>query len=185
MNILFFGAQGSGKTTHARYIAEKLNASYIYTGDLFRELAMEDSTLGQQIKERLARGLMVPNPIAIAAFNERLSSFDLSKGVVLDGYPRNFSQARSLPIKIDLIIYVTLPEEVAMKRLLKRARSDDTSSSIKTRLDLYKKETAPLLKLFGDQGTEIVQLDNTPPIEVVREKLDDLLEDRSRNKDNA
>src|SRR3972149_5459279 len=106
MNILVFGAQGSGKSTHACYIAEKLNVPYIYTGDLFRELAREDSSLGQQIKERLLRGQMIPNPIAIAAFNERLRKLDLSKGVVLDGYPRNFLQACSLPIQIDMLIYV-------------------------------------------------------------------------------
>ena len=185
MNILVFGAQGSGKSTHAHYIAEKLNVPYIYTGDLFRELAREDSSLGQQIKERVTRGLMIPNPIAIAAFNKRLGQLDLSKGVVLDGYPRNFLQARSLPIQIDMLIYVTLSEKVAMERLLKRGRSDDTPVSIKTRLDLYKKETAPLMKLFEDKGARIVQLDNIPPIEIVREKLDDLLKDTIRDKNNA
>ncbi|OGY25994.1 MAG: hypothetical protein A2Z24_02670 [Candidatus Woykebacteria bacterium RBG_16_44_10] len=185
MNVLVFGAQGSGKSTHARYIAEKLNVPYIYTGNLFRELARENSSLGQQINERITRGLMIPNPIAIEVFNEHLRQLDLSKGVVLDGYPRNFSQARSLPIQIDTLICITLPEEVVMERLLKRGRSDDTPVLIKTRLDLYKKETAPLIKLFEDKGARIVQLDNTPPIEIVRGKLDDLLKDAIRNRNNV
>ncbi|OGY21904.1 MAG: hypothetical protein A2126_04565 [Candidatus Woykebacteria bacterium GWB1_45_5] len=185
MNILVFGAQGSGKSTHAKYIAEKLDLPYIYTGDLFRELAKEDSALGRQIKERVAKGLMVPNPIAIKAFRQYLSRLGLSRGVVLDGYPRNFAQALSLSVKIDLLISITLPEEIAMERLLKRKRHDDNLASIKTRLDLYKKETAPLLAFFEAKGAKVIRVDNSPPIKIVQEKIDDLLKDRVGNKHNA
>lgn len=185
MNILFFGAQGSGKSTHARYIADKLRLPYVYTGDLFRELSQEDSPLGRQIKERQERGLMVANPIAIKAFKQHLGSLNLSKGIVLDGYPRNFAQAQSLPMRIELLIYVTLPEEIAIERLLKRGRHDDTPQSIKTRLDHYKKETAPLLTHFKAEGAVVVKVDNTPPVEVVQKKIDDLLENQRRNKNNS
>ena len=185
MNILVFGAQGSGKSTHAKYIADKLGLPYVYTGDLFRRLAQEDSPLGHQIKERQERGLMVPNPIAIKAFKHYLSDLDISKGVVLDGYPRNFAQAQSLPVKVDLLIYVTLPERTAIERLLKRGRHDDTPQSIKMRLDHYKKETAPLLTHFKTEGAVFVGVDNTPPVDVVQKKIDDLLEKQRRNKNYA
>jgi len=185
MNILVFGAQGSGKSTHARYIADKLGLPYVYTGDLFRKLAEEDSPFGREIRERLARGMMVPNPIVIKALKEYLASVDLSKGAVLDGYPRNFAQARALPIQIDLLIYISLPEEAAIERLLKRKRHDDTPESIKTRLDHYKKETAPLLIYFKEKGTEVVEVDNSPPIKVVEKNIDDLLENKSRDKKNV
>jgi adenylate kinase len=184
MNILVFGAQGSGKSTYARYIAEKLGLPYVCTGDLFRKLAGGDSPFGQEIKERLDRGLMVPNPIVIKALKKYLSSLDLSKGIVLDGYPRNFAQARALTLKIDLLIYINLPEELAIKRLLKRGRHDDTPESIKTRLDHYKKETEPLLVFFKEKGTRVAEVDNSPPIKVVEKKIDDLLEKIGRDKNN-
>lgn len=185
MNILVFGAQGSGKSTHAKYIAEKLGLAYVYTGDLFRKLAQENSPFGRQIKERVAKGLMIPNPIAIKAFKRYLSSLDLSKGVVLDGYPRNFAQALSLPIQVDLLVYITLPEKIAIERLLKRKRPDDTPQSIRTRLDHYKKETAHLLTHFRAKGAAVVEVDNTPPIETVQKKIDDLLKNQRRDKDYA
>jgi adenylate kinase len=185
MNILVFGAQGSGKSTHAKYIADKLGLPYVYTGDLFRKLAKADSPFGQQIRERLDRGLMQPNPIATKAFRQYLGSLDLSKGVVLDGYPRNFAQALSLPVGIDLVIYIILPEKIAIERLLKRGRQDDTPGSIRRRLDHYKKETAPLLTHFRIKGAAVVEVDNTPPIGVVQKKIDGLLKNQRRNQENS
>src|SRR4030067_2839391 len=104
MNILVFGGQGSGKSTHAKYIADKLEIPYIYTGDLFRELKGEESEKGKKIRDLMKKGILIPNELAIAAFAEYIKKFDLSKGVVLDGFPRNLEQAKALQLKINLII---------------------------------------------------------------------------------
>lgn len=176
MNILVFGAQGSGKSTHAKYIAQKLGVTYVYTGDLFRELEEENSSRGDKIRQLMKKGIIIPNEISVPAINEYLKKFDLSQGVVLDGYPRNLGQAEDLPIKIDTIFYVTLPENIAIERLLLRKRYDDTAETIKTRLDLYKKETLPVLQFFKEKNVRIFEIDNTPPVEEVRKRIDDLLE---------
>jgi adenylate kinase len=174
MNILVFGSQGSGKSTHAKYIAEQQKTPYIYTGDLFRDLEKEDSQRGRQIKEWNDKGILTPNEVSIPAFNEYLGKFDTSRGIVLDGYPRNIGQAESLPFKIELIIHVTLPENIAIKRLIERGRYDDTPEAIEKRLELFKKETEPIYEFFKGKGVKIVEIDNSPSIEVVREKIDGL-----------
>ncbi|OGY26695.1 MAG: hypothetical protein A2Z42_01380 [Candidatus Woykebacteria bacterium RBG_19FT_COMBO_43_10] len=185
MNILVFGGQGSGKSTHAKYIADKLEIPYIYTGDLFRELEGEESEKGKKIRDLMKKGILIPNELAIAAFAEYIKKFDLSKGVVLDGFPRNLEQAKALQLKINLIIYVTLPENTAIQRLMERKRYDDTPRAIKKRLDLYKEETKPLLYFYKKKGVKVVEIDNTPSVEEVRAALDDFLEKQSRNKNNA
>ena len=177
MNILVFGAQGSGKSTHAQYIATKFHIPYKYTGDLFRELEKEESEKGEQIRQLTKKGILIPNKLSIPAFGDYLKKFSVSEGVVLDGYPRNIEQAKRLPLKIDLIIYVTLPEKTAIDRLLERGRYDDTAAAIKKRLSLYKKETEPLLSYFEKNSTKIVEINNTPPVEEVQKEIDGLLKD--------
>jgi adenylate kinase len=94
---------------------------------------------------------------------------------VLDGYPRNLGQAQSLPIEINLIAHITLPENVAVKRLMERGRNDDTPEAIKKRLDLFKERTRPIYDYFKDKGVKIAKVDNSPPIEEVRKVIDGLL----------
>jgi adenylate kinase len=176
MNILVFGAQGSGKSTHAEYIADKLGVPYVYTGDLFRELEKEKSDRGKKIRKLLEEGRLIPDEIAVPAFEEYLKKVDVSKGVVLDGFPRTVPQAESLSIPIDLIIYIELPLDVAVERLLKRGRFDDTPELIKTRIKLFKEKTQPILDYFKQKGVRIVEIDNSPTVEEVRKAIDDLLE---------
>lgn len=175
MNILFFGAQGSGKSTHAKYAADKLNFPYIYTGDLFRKLENEDSARGKKIRELMKKGILIPNDISIPAFKEYVEEFDISNGLVLDGYPRNTEQAEKLPFDIDLILHIILPEKIAIERLSTRGRYDDTPEAIKKRLELFKKETKPLYEYFKNKGVRIVEIDNSPKIEEVRSVIDDSL----------
>jgi adenylate kinase len=177
MNIIVFGAQGTGKSTYAKYIAEKLNVPYIYSGDLFRQMSQQASTLGQQIKEYVTKGLLVPDDIVISAVKEELNKIDLSRGVVFDGFPRNLKQAQSLPVEVALIIHITLSEKIILERLLKRGRSDDTMETIRKRLEIYDKETAPLLKFYGEKGVKMIEIDNTLPVEIVKKQIDDLLKE--------
>ena len=178
MNILVYGTQGSGKSTHAKYIADKLGVPYVYTGDLFREVEKETSDRGEKIRELMAQGILIPNELSIPAFGEYLDKFDLSKGVVLDGYPRNLDQAESLPFKIDLIINISLPEGVAIERLLARGRYDDTPQAIKKRMQLFKKDTQPLYSYYRSKGAKVVEVDNSPSVEEVQGVIDGLLENK-------
>jgi adenylate kinase len=174
MNVLVFGAQGSGKSTYGQYIASSLKVPYIYTGDLFRRLENEDSERGRLIKNLLDQGLMIPDEVAIPAFEDFISQFDISKGVVLDGFPRTVHQAETLKLNIDLVISIVLEESLAIERLLKRKRYDDTPELIKKRIALYKERTQPVLDFFEGTGVKIVEIDNSPHIEEVKRKIDDL-----------
>lgn len=176
MNILIFGAQGSGKSTHGEYIASKLNIPYIYTGDLFRELEKENSERGERIRKLMIKGVLIPDELAIPAFEEYLDKFNIDNGLVLDGFPRTIKQARSLPIDIDLIIYITLPIKIAVERLMERGRYDDTRGSIEKRLALFKEKTKPVLTFYREKGVNIAEVDNSPSIDEVGKRIDGLLE---------
>ncbi|OGY24193.1 MAG: hypothetical protein A2172_01460 [Candidatus Woykebacteria bacterium RBG_13_40_15] len=175
MNIIVFGAQGTGKSTYARYIAEKLCVPYVYSGDLFRQMSSGNTPLGKKIRDYVSQGLLVPDEIVISAVIDCLKKSDLSNGIVFDGFPRNLKQAKALPTDIDLVIHITLPEKIILERLLKRGRSDDTIETIRKRLEIYSNETAPLLKFYQENGVKIIEIDNTPPIGVVKRQIDDLL----------
>lgn len=185
MNILVFGVKGSGKSTHAKYIAEKLDLPYVYTGDMFRELEKEDSVRGRKINKLMKKGILIPDDITITAFKEYLKKFDISKGVVLEGYPRTLVQVEALPIIFDLIINVTLPSDLILERLKLRGRYDDYTQAIKTSIQLFEKKTKPVLSYYRKKGVDVVKIDNSPSIEKVREGLDDLLENKRRNQNNA
>jgi adenylate kinase len=181
MNVLVFGAQGSGKSTHAKYISEQQKTPYIYTGDLFRMLEKENSPRGKQIKNLMSKGILIPNELSIPAFDEYIKKFNISKGLVLDGYPRSVDQAKSLPFDINLVVHVTLPENVAIERLIARGRYDDTPDAIRKRLELFKKDTEPLYSYFKGKGVKIVEIDNSPSEEIVQEKIDELFEKQRGN----
>jgi len=177
MNIIVFGAQGTGKSTYAKYVAEKLDVPYIYSGDIFRQMSHQDLPLSKKINKFVTKGLLVPDDIVISAVKGELNKIDLSRGVVFDGFPRNLKQAQSLPVEVNLIIHVTLSEKIILERLLKRGRSDDTMETIRKRLEIYDKETAPLLKFYGEKGVKMIEIDNTPPVEIVKKQIDDLLKE--------
>jgi adenylate kinase len=176
MNILVFGIQGSGKSTYGPYIAEKLNVPYIYTGDLFRQVAKQNSPSGREVRQLLEEGKLIPDSLAIGVIEDYINEHDISKGVVLDGYPRNLHQAENLKIEIDLVLHFTIDEGLAIERLLARKRGDDSPDVIAQRMALYRELTSPILGFFKEKGTRLVEIDNTPPVEEVKKVLNDLLE---------
>ena len=175
MNILVFGVQGSGKSTHAKYISSMLGLPYIYSGDLFRSLEDETSDRGEKIRQLLKKGNLIPDEIAIPAFEEYLGKINTSRGVVLDGFPRTLEQAETLKIGLDLIVHITLPTKLIIERLLDRGRSDDNPESMMKRIELYEEKTTPILDFFKLQKVRVVIIDNTPPVKEVKKKIDDLL----------
>lgn len=178
MNILVFGVQGSGKSTHAEYIANKLGVPYIYSGDLFRKLEKERSNRGKQIKQLLRSGALIPDEIAVPVFKEYLKKFDISKGVVLDGFPRTKFQAENLKVKLDLVIHITLPMKLIIERLKERGRYDDKPQIIKKRIQLFEETTKPLFEYFAHKKIKMVTVDNSASVEQVRKHIDDLLKNK-------
>lgn len=151
MKIIFLGPQGSGKSTQARNIAQELSLPYIEMGQLFRDKSKENDKDAGEIRQALEVGNLVPDISAIKTLQERLSKPDCKNGFVLDGYPRNYAQLEGLPKDIDKVFYITVGEHVAIKRLIDRGRHDDNLDVITRRLEVFHRETEPLLAYFRQE----------------------------------
>jgi len=192
MNIVILGAQGSGKGTQAKLIAEKFRWPHISTGDIFRENIRKQTVLGELAKKYIDKGKLVPDKVTIAIINDRLKKKDCAKGFVLDGFPRNISQAKALSkiARIDLAIEIAISDKEAMKRISGRrtcescgaitsvfskdakkctcggkliVRDDDKPAAVKKRLDIYHSMTEPLIKFYQKQGI-MVRINGEQPI---------------------
>lgn len=127
MNIVLLGPPGSGKGTQAEMLEEKLNLPHISTGDMFRAAIKENTSLGQQVREYLDKGELVPDELTIALVKERLSADDAQKGFLLDGFPRTVAQAEALDKlllemgkKLDVVLNLEVAEEKILARLTGR-----------------------------------------------------------------
>lgn len=127
MNLILLGAPGAGKGTQAKKIVEKYGIPHIATGDILREAVAKGTELGKKAKEYMDRGELVPDEIVIGIVKERLQQPDCEKGFLLDGFPRTLKQAEALDDmlnelgkKIDSVIYIDVPEEEVVKRIVNR-----------------------------------------------------------------
>ena len=154
-HILFLGAPGAGKGTQAELLSQTNSYLHLSTGELLRKEIEMNTNLGVQVKDIMNRGELVSDELVLKIVRQNLVKDN--KGWILDGYPRNLSQANSLNevLKeinqpLELVLYLDIPEEVLIKRLLLRGRKDDTEETIKTRVDIYRKTTEPLIRYFKD-----------------------------------
>lgn len=170
MKIIFLGPQGSGKSTQARTLAQNLDLPYIEMGQLLRKKAKDDDTEAGEIRQALEVGDLVPDTITVKTLHGRLSKRDCKNGFVLDGYPRNYAQLEGLPPGIDKVFYFKIPDEKAVKRLIERRREDDTLEVISRRLELFHRETEPLLTYFRQQGI-IDEIDGTKSIKEIEQEV--------------
>ena len=152
--IIMIGGPGSGKSTYSKYITKHFDIPHIYTGDMMRELARQNTPEGKKVKELLSKGEFAPTPIVIDAVKDRMKKPDAMKGYVFDGFPRNVEQAEAMEdkgIEYDYVVNLVVSEEEVVKRLTARGRADDKPEIIKNRIKVYHRETAPLLKYYKDE----------------------------------
>ena len=174
MNILLLGPQGSGKGTQAKRISAEYRIPHIATGDMLRAAIAAETPLGQQVKPILERGALVPDDLMIELIRERLEEPDAAYGFVLDGFPRTTPQAdaldamlREIGRELTVVFALQVSDEICIERLLKRSREegrpDDTPEAIRTRLELYHRETEPLIEHYRAQGSLVtIHADGTP-----------------------
>ncbi len=182
MRLLIMGLPGSGKGTQAKVVAERLDIPAISTGDIFRENVRNDTPLGLEAKTYMDAGEYVPDDLTNRLVADRLSQSDANGGFLLDGYPRTLQQVGTLDEildghghRLDAVIELTgiTPEEV-VERLHKRAasqgRADDSFDVIQRRIDIYIRETQPLIEVYADRGL-LVQVDGIGQVEDVTERV--------------
>ena len=161
--LIFLGAPGAGKGTQAQILAESIKIPHISTGDILRAEVKAESELGLQAKSYMNKGELVPDSLILDMIRSRLAQADASKGWILDGFPRNASQAEFLDKLLleigqnyDFAIDLTVPQERLIARLLDRAtiqnRPDDTEEVIRRRLVIYEQQTAPLIDYYQRKG---------------------------------
>ncbi len=162
MYIIFYGPEGSGKTTQAKMLAKFLKLPYLGSGDLVRHYASQDKgIMGDVCREALSVGHYVADSEMFVLWKQRLKEADLQNGWVLDGFPRNDSQANFLEDKLDkygqkitAVFYIYVREKESIKRLLKRGRKSpggslhDSDKKIRERLRIYKKGEQGVLNLY-------------------------------------
>jgi adenylate kinase len=187
------GPQGSGKGTQAKRIKAMYGIPHIATGDMIREMKELPTELGRELKAVYDRGDLVSDELMVRLIKDRLSRGDTLGGFVLDGFPRTMPQAEALDgllreIGRDLDVVFDLQvadRDVLLQRMLRRAaeegRSDDTPEAMKRRLELYERETAPLVEYYRTTRGNVVGIhaDRTPE-EVFRE-IEDALAEASRH----
>ena len=164
MIIILLGPPGSGKGTQANFIQNKLSIPHLSTGDILRQSVKNETDLGNKVKNIMAKGELVSDDLVLDVIKERVSQSDCNLGFILDGYPRNITQAESLNIvlkdidrNIDRILFLDVDFEVLESRIESRTkenneekRADDTSEVLIKRLEEYKIQTAPLGEYYGN-----------------------------------
>lgn len=174
--LIFLGPPGAGKGTQAKILADYLEVPHISTGEILRKAKQEGTPVGIKAKAYMDRGDLVPDSVLQELVQERLQQDDAkTQGWILDGFPRTLPQAEFLGKLLpeinqacDLIINLTVADEILVGRLAKRAavegRSDHTEDVIRNRLVVYQQETAPLIDFYqqhsvtvdGDRSLEII-----------------------------
>ena len=162
LNIVIFGAPGSGKGTQSERIVEKYGINHISTGDVLRAEIKNGTKLGKTAKGYIDQGQLIPDELMIDILASVFDSFKDSKGVIFDGFPRTIAQAEALKKMlaergqdVSVMVDLDVPEEELMIRLIKRGkdsgRADDNEETIKKRLHVYHSQTAPLIDWYKNE----------------------------------
>ena len=162
LNIVIFGAPGSGKGTQSERIVEKYGINHISTGDVLRAEIKNGTELGKTAKGYIDQGQLIPDELMIDILGSVFDSFKDSKGVIFDGFPRTIAQVEALKKMlaergqdVSVMVDLDVPEEELMVRLIKRGkdsgRADDNEETIKKRLHVYHSQTAPLIDWYKNE----------------------------------
>ncbi len=166
LNIVIFGAPGSGKGTQSELIIKEYGVEHISTGDVLRAEMKNDTELGKIAKGYIEKGQLVPDDLIVDMLAKVLDSKANAKGVIFDGFPRTIPQAKALKSMLNergtdvtLMLDLQVDEDELVKRLLERGkisgRSDDNLETIKSRLEVYHKQTAPLADYYIGEGKHV------------------------------
>lgn len=185
VRMLLVGPPGAGKGTQAVLLSKAFSIPAISTGDIFRANVRDETPLGVEAKGFMDRGEYVPDSLTNALVADRLSNRDCESGFLLDGYPRTLDQVRALDEVLaeqgnllDVVVELTVDPDIVIDRIRVRAteqgRTDDTEDVMRNRLELYARETAPLIQVYGGRGI-LVSVDGIGPIDDVTGRIVDAL----------
>ncbi len=187
MRLVLLGPPGAGKGTQATRIVTRFAIPQLSTGDMLRQAVAEGTAAGLRVKHIMDRGELVPDDVVVTVIANRIDHSDAANGFVLDGFPRTVAQAKVLDrelairgIKLDAVLELEVDEDALLERIKGRAdeaasrgepvRRDDNPEVFKTRLDVYREQTAPVTEYYRSQGLLNI-VDGLQPIDAVTEQL--------------
>ena len=163
MYILILGAPGSGKGTQGKILAQRLGLPKITTGDLIRKAMQDGTPLGLEFKKYYDEGKLVPDSIILGMIKDELARPEAKNGAIFDGFPRTAAQAELVDKtlgergqRLNHILLLDVTEDELVRRMRARSqvegRPDDTPEAIATRLQIYQRDTAPLIAHYAQRG---------------------------------
>ncbi len=164
MNVVIFGAPGSGKGTQSEKLIERYGLHHISTGEVLRDHIARKTPIGQIAKTYINQGQLIPDSLMIKILEEIIDNDPKAKdGVILDGFPRTIPQAEALNRflekrgqKIHHVVGLEVPEDELVDRMIKRGaqtgRADDNIETIQNRLKVYHESTTPLRDFYIKEG---------------------------------
>ncbi len=204
LNVIILGPQGSGKGTQGELLAKKFDMVFLGAGDLLREVAKIDTSLGREVHEIInVQGRHASADLVSRIFREKLIQIPKNQGVIVEGYPRNLEQYEifkkfwdSLDRGDYKVLFIDLPEEIAIKRLSTRVvcencgriyvagtlekcsncggklviRPDDRPEAIKTRLELFNSLTLPMVAEMERDG-RVIRIDGSKSVDEVHKLI--------------
>jgi len=181
VRMLLVGPPGAGKGTQAVLLSNSFSIPAISTGDIFRANVRDETPLGVEAKGFMDRGEYVPDSLTNALVADRLLQDDCESGFLLDGYPRTLDQVRALDEvlaaqgnQLDVVVELTVNPDIVIDRIRVRAteqgRTDDTEDVMRNRLELYARETAPLIQVYGSREI-LVSIDGIGAIDDVTGRI--------------
>lgn len=185
VNIVIFGAPGSGKGTQSELIIKRHGLHHISTGEVLRDEIAKQTELGKIADSYISRGQLVPDELIIEILDDLLDDEMLKKGIIFDGFPRTINQAVALQkmlnkrgTDISAVIGLEVLEDLLVERLLKRGkvsgRSDDNKDTITERIRVYHKKTAPLIDFYKGYDA-YYPIDGCSTVECISDRINEVL----------
>ncbi len=178
--FLMFGAQGSGKSTQGRVVAEELSLPFFDTGHELRQVAKGGGLLAKPIASAMKVGALVGNDTLETVISQFIANHDVTRGIVLDGFPRTIDEV-ALFEKLAkhyywqvVAVFITITDATIIERISKRAklenRADDQPEIIAERVEIFKKETLPVVEYFRTHH-QLLEIDGEPSPDLVTKDI--------------